>query len=153
MTDFVKQDGTLTEDGKAVVAYLNEQIALYDDPNDKLKLNGASGVVRDFWVKTKAIPALTEAEYLRDYPYAAGAAWSLVQHQQAQAQQAQQAQESTNALADALKQLREQVEQQAAELAALKESAPASKPATPKKPAKQADTAAAEAEDSAESEA
>lgn len=145
MVDFLNGNGTLTPEGAAVVAYLDEQVKLHDDPADKLKMNQASGPVRMYWVNVKQAGMLTETEFVRDYNYAAGAIWSILEAQKAAETNAQQTQESQSALVAEMTKLREMVEAQAAELAALKE---ASKPAPA--PKKKADKPA---EDDAESEA
>lgn len=143
MVDFLKQDGTPTTEGAAVLGYIHEQIKAADDPNDKTKMNALSGPIRHFWVNVVAGKTMTESAYLRDYPYAVGAVWSIVEAERAEKAQEAAQQESQNAFAEEFKKLREQVEAQAKELATLKE---AKKPA--KKPAKTED-----GEDSAESEA
>jgi hypothetical protein len=149
MQQFLKFDNSFTDEGRALIAYIEGEFMEADKVNNLEILNNLSGMIGHYYVNVFKAKAMTPEQWVRDYPNAANAAWGAKQYRESQQQQAETVAETatqTSSLAAELTAFKEAVQKELdalkAENAALKTQVESG---NKKKPAKSEDTPETEA--------
>jgi hypothetical protein len=141
---FLNYDGSLSDDGRALVTFIESQFLAADKNNDIAALNSLSGMIGHYYVNVHKLHTMTPAQWVKDYPNGAMGAWSakqFVESKQQEAQQIAENTEKTSTIEAELLKLKEALTEQSAqweqERTALREEIDALKAG--KKPAKKAE--------------
>lgn len=87
MPDFV-QNGFVTPEGKRVIEQLETMLTEAEAAGDIQALNQLSGSTKHYYMHVRKLHDMNEAEWLRDYNYAAGAIYqTLAEADEKQAEQ------------------------------------------------------------------
>ena len=115
-------DGSTTEDGRKLIAWIESHYLEADKANDVTLINSLSGDIKHHYTMVTKLKTLTSAQWLNDYKHSiAMSAWRNYQYTESQAVKESQL-EATTAKADALEAgLNEFKEAIAAQIAKLQE--------------------------------
>lgn len=137
-TDFLKPDGqTPTDEGARVIQWVKELLAEAEKDKVPDKINALPGMVKHFYINVVKLKALTEAQWLRDYPNSATAALELLTEAESAKNEAEAEAQARNErdqkIDDQLKKLTEELDKANKQIKALQESQPANAGADDKK--------------------
>lgn len=114
--NFVNLDGSLSDDGKALVAYIEGQFIEADRTNNLEKLNNLSGMIGHYYVNVFKSRTMTSERWVKEYPNGAANAWSAKVFTESQQQQAETVAETATKTGDLATQLNALKESLAAEM-------------------------------------
>lgn len=104
--DFFTHGNTLTDDAKAMLAWMRGVLQEADEANDLATLNGVAGYMGHFYTNVMKMSTMTEHQWVRDFQHSGAAAcWRDYTALQESARQAEAVQETVQQAGDLAEQL------------------------------------------------